>query len=121
VNWLTRLRKESLRKLSGVYESLVPQVREPGPLLESTQQQPSTIRNRTSEAAWLKIYHESRKHLPEDYHDKVWETYIADRIEELRGTHGDEFILWITDEGVADDDTWSREQRSPQREIRVSR
>jgi len=69
---------------------------------------------------WIKLYVWARNHLPEGFVDEVWQAWIRQRIEVLRGRYGDSFVTWVATDLVPDDPNifHHRETRLRQREVR---
>ncbi len=71
---------------------------------------------------WLWLYKLARSHLPPDYYDELLGTYVAERIERLRGQLGDDFVCWfVSDIGPPDPRLIGRDTRDAIRDIRFPR
>ena len=80
-----------------------------------------TLLEKYGEGSWIRIYEEARKHLPDGYYDEVWAAFIKERVESLRRTTGDEFIIWLLRDEYLSGDYQGRDYRSPIRESRYTR
>jgi len=71
----------------------------------------------------IRLYAWARDHLPEGYVDTVWQLWIRERVEALRGKYGDSFVIWLTTDLAPDDPNiyHRRERRLRKREVRNPR
>jgi hypothetical protein len=48
---------------------------------------------------WLWLYRQARKRLPRGYRDEIWQTFVQEKMEQLRTSgYPDEFILFLAED-----------------------
>jgi len=70
---------------------------------------------------WIWLYQEASRHLPENYHDQVWASFLEQKMDDMRSSGvPDEFILYLADEQMIEPvyGSLGRESREVTREVR---